>query len=418
MKKRWLALFITCSLVSNVSAMTMTDALRDGAEYNLSNKITQEQIRSAQYKIEETYASYWPQVNLIGKTRSTDRGYGEYYQRDDDESAMINIAVQYTILDLSRGPQVDAAKKAYEAAKWNERIQEEKLKFDIIKAYLNVLSKKRTVEVTEGYLHDVVILANKLRSRVSGGLSPESDSIRAQASLDEAETQKENALKSLEDAKVFLASLIGTDQEISDSFNENSIKNLSYVVDDLRLNQENLLLKMLSTQIEQKRNEADSVKKNDYPKVQILGNYKDHFSQNVQSPDTQYFIQVSMPIFDGFLNRNKEYDSLSQLKLSEYNYESALRDLHRNFSALKLSLIKEENIWRLNKKTVEKSLKTLSLYNSEFTLGVRPLSDIITAHKDLFNAQKALVESKYNYCTYIAAIYNLYGETDHSLTKI
>lgn len=406
---------ILFSVSFNVSALTISDAVKNGLQYNLAVKMSEAQRDTAEFKLGESYASYWPQVNLIGKTRTKDYNEGPYYIRDDDEANMLNIAAQYTLVDLARSEQVNSAKHALEAADWNNKIQSEKLTFDIIKASLGVWKSQRELVITTDYLNSIKSLTDKVNARVNGGLSPDSDAIRALATLDDARTRKENVEKELSNSQNFLASMIGVEDKLTLPISEMTENRIPDVINKQQPEQVNLLLKMMDAQSAQKRSEYEFVKKDDYPKVQVISNYKKRFNTTVQSPDTQVYVQVSMPIFNGFMTTNKIGAAATEIQLADYKRETALRDLHRNFTSLKVSMQKEMIAWKYNKGAIDKSEKTLRLYQDEFVSGDRTLSDIISAQRELFNARKTLLESRYNFNTYISAVFNLYGSTIDSI---
>ncbi|WP_273793879.1 TolC family protein [Brucella anthropi] len=414
---RSLAYMVSISLfclASSASAMTLKEAIQDGLKYNTTGKIADEQSNAAKYKVDQAYASYWPQVNLIGKSKTNDRGYGASYQPDDDEAGMLTFAFQYTLIDLTRDRQIAAAQNAYNAAKWNFKIQQEKLTFEIIKAYLDVWRKAKTKLITDDYVRSVEKLAKKVQARVNGGLSEASDSVRAMAALDEAKTRQEDADKSLEDAQLSFNSLIGEKVNIKDNFDENKKPIIPKFPATPDLYENSFVIKMLSEKMKQKKEEYEYAKKDPFPKLQLLGNYKQRFEDS-DAPSSQFYLQFNMPLMDGGLSRSKTNEARSMKNISEYQLQSGIRDLNKNFSILKITVEKENRIWDLNRASIQKAAKTLELYEKEFVLGNRPLSDIISAQRDVYTARTSLTNSKYNFDSSISAIYNLYGDTIKSI---
>jgi len=414
---RYVTYFLSASLLCmpvSVSAKSLKDAILDGISYNTSGKIADEQSNAAKYKVDQAYSSYWPQVNLIGKTKTNDRGYGATYSRDDDETSMLTFAFQYTLIDLTRDRQIAAAHNAYNAAKWNAKLQQEKLAFEIIKAYLDVWRKQKTKSITGEYVKSVEKLAGKVQARVDGGLSEASDSVRAMAALDEARTRMEDADKSLEDARVTLSAMIGQTYTINEKFDENAKPSVPKFPATPELYENSFVIKMLSEKAKQKKEEYEYARKDPFPKLQLLGNYKERFEDS-DAPSSQFFLQFSMPLMDGGLSRGKTNEARSMKNISEYQLQSGVRDLNKNFSILKLTLEKESRIWGLNKSSVGKASKTLDLYDKEFIMGNRPLSDIISAQRELYNARLSLLNSRYNFNSSISAIYNLFGDTASSI---
>ncbi|KAB8312334.1 TolC family protein [Erwinia endophytica] len=395
----------------NSNAMTIEEAIKSGIDYNLNIKMSETEKEISHYKVEESYASYWPQVTLTGKSRTSDHRYSDEYVRDDDESAMLNFGAQYTILDLARYEQVNAAKSALDVQTWGYKIDKEKLTFQIIKAYIDVWRKKRTLEIGKEYLNQVTGLTEKVKLRVEGGLSPSSDLVRSEASVDDAKTRLENAEKDFVNAKINLSSLIGRNDDISTMFNENSHPVVPKFISNNELEHINLLLKQLDSDIQQKQYEYQFTRKSDYPKVQFLANYKQR-NQSVDSPDLQFYIQVTVPIFTGFMSTNKINEAAADVRLSNYKRESALRDLNKNYNSTKSSIEKEVSIWELNNNAIINSRRTLELYQNEFNLGSRPLSDIIDAQRELQVSLIDMVDAKANFYDYVAAAYNLCGDTD------
>ena len=122
-----------------------------------------------------------------------------------------------------------------------------------------------------------------------------------------------------------------------------------------------------------------------------------------------------MPLFDGGGIRNRANELGSQMKISEYKMQTALRELNRNYSEVKSTLEREVELQKIYIETKNNAQKNITLYESEFVLGMRPLSDLISAHRELLTANLSMTNSRMSYYVNLAAMYNLYGDTKEAI---
>jgi len=72
----------------------------------------------------------------------------------------------------------------------------------------------------------------------------------------------------------------------------------------------------------------------------------------------------------------------------------------------------------IDKVSAEQAKKTLDIYQSEFSLGNRPLTDLINAQKDLLNVNIDILSDKMNAYLAVLSLYNLNGDTMSGLNQI
>ena len=68
--------------------------------------------------------------------------------------------------------------------------------------------------------------------------------------------------------------------------------------------------------------------------------------------------------------------------------------------------------------SAEQAKKTLNIYQSEFSLGSRPLTDLINAQKDLLNVKIDILNDKMNAYLAVLSLYNLNGDTMSGLNQL
>ncbi|EDN4788859.1 TolC family protein, partial [Salmonella enterica subsp. enterica] len=262
------------------------------------------------------------------------------------------------------------------------------------------------------YLDSVTELTQKVRARVNGGVSQESDYLRAKVTLDDAKVRYETADKELKEAKIRISYLIGEEIETTEKYTkklivptfikENEVMSLSPVI------------KMLLKDKNIKETGYRAAVREALPKLSVTGTYKEHFRKTV-SPDTQIYFQITMPLFDGGLISNKSKEAAAQVRISEYKVQNAKRELNRNYSEIRSTIEKEVKLQKVFKENQMNAKKNILLYMAEFNLGTRPLSDLIAAQRELLTANLAEIDSRMNYYVSLAGMYNLYGNTIDSL---
>lgn len=405
-------LFTILLFSANTLASSLTDIIDKGLEYSLENRISDEEKLVSEYKLKQSLASYWPSVELSAKSKTINRGESNNYIRDEDENAMLNFSVRYTLLDLARDSQSESARLSVAGRELSSKIQKEKNTFDIIKTYFNVWKKEQDKINIKKYLDSATVLTQRVKARVNGGLSQESDYIRAKVALDEARARHENIEKELKEGIIRLNALVGENISVTEKHNR------PLTVPDFIKENEVIaispLLKMLKTEMDIRKYEYKSALREHLPKLQIVGSYKEHFKKTT-SPDMQIYLQVTMPLFDGGGINNRANEFGSQMKISEYKMQTALRELNRHYSEVKSTLEREVELQKIYNETRMNSQKNIALYESEFMLGTRPLSDLISAHRELLTANLSMTDSRMNYYVNLAAMYNLYGDTKEAI---
>ncbi|ECF2367713.1 TPA: TolC family protein [Salmonella enterica] len=393
-------------------ANELAKIINKGLLYSIENKISDTETEITEYKKNQTAASYWPSLDLTAKSRTVNRGDSIDYIRDEDEDSMFNVNLRYTILDLARDSDYEATEISFKNAVLKNKIQKEKTIFNIINSYFNLWEKKKNKYYIKEYLDTINNLANKVKLRVNGGLSTESDYIRAKVTQDDARVRYENADKELNEARIRLSYLIGENVDIVNNY-EKSLK-LPAFISENEVFSISPVIKMLKKDMEIKEYGYQSAARERLPKLYIQGTYKEHFKKT-KSPDTQVYLQLTIPVFDGGLITNKSKEAAAQIRVSEYKLQNAQRELKKNYGEIRSTIEKEFKLQNIYLDNTNNAKKNIKLYDAEFTLGTRPLSDLISAQRELLTANLSETSSIKNYYIALAGIYNLYGNTIQSL---
>ncbi|WP_345831205.1 TolC family protein [Erwinia sp. HDF1-3R] len=415
MKKKLCLFLFFCPFFCK--ALSLTDTIKYGLDYSIQLKISNAKKEKAEAILGEAYSSYWPQVSLVGKSKDEVKFAGSNYYRGDDESAMLTVATQYTLIDLARGEKVKAAKYNQDEEEWDRRAKIEKAKFDITKSYLDIWKKKNEENVLESDYSSLSSLVNKVHARVDAGMSQESDMLRAKVAADETRNKLDNVRKELGNAEIQLSSLTGLALSKNDVYDVSNINITNIKITKRDIIKYSPALKVLSTRVEQKRIEYNAIKKDDYPKVNAIANYKEHF-RNVVSPDMQFFVQVSMPLFNGFNSTNKRKAAISELEINKLTLSMAEKDLVKNYETLLNSFDRERKAWEMLKTNAVNSKKVKEQFYNEFPLGIKGIEDLITAERSETDAELRLIDSQYNIYLYYLAIFHLNGNTDEAILNI
>ncbi|EAQ6131905.1 TolC family protein [Salmonella enterica] len=393
-------------------ADSLRDIIEKGVRYSMDNKISVTETDISEYKKYQTSATYWPTIDISAKTKTINHGAAIDYIRDEDEDSMINLNLRYTLLDLARDSDYEASKLSVVGTQLSGKIKKEKVVFNIISAYFNLWEKEQNNNYIKQYLDSVTDLSNKVQARVKGGLSPESDYLRAKVMLDDARIRYENSGNALNEAKIRLNYLIGESVVITDTYNKRV--QMPEFIDENKVISISPVMKMLQTDIEVKEKGYRSAVMERLPKLYVQGSYKEHF-KNTTSPDTQIYLQLTVPLFDGGIITYKSKEAAARKRISEYKLINAKRELNKNYGEIRSTIEKEYKLQKVFTENTSNAKKNILLYNSEFVLGTRPLSDLISAERELLTAHLSETESKRNYYISLAGMFNLYGNTIASL---
>lgn len=406
------SLLFCVSIVRAEPPISLHQAIDMAQDYNIDVKKASFEKYASHARVDQAYSAYWPKVDMVAKSDNQRIKQSPDYRTSSDQQSQISAALLYTLYDFgARSAEVDAAKYSLEGTVVKEALQKEVLIYDAFKAFVQYDFAQLNYGLAEKYLVNVTKLHTLITQRVEAGYSAQSDKVRGELALSEATARVKTALQGLTDSRIELSNAIGLNPEKIDSLLARPFQtNLDVNDITLQSNVNNPSIKIMLSNARMYESKIASIKAERYPKIQIVGTYRHNFNRE-NFPGSEAYIQVVVPLTDGGMLRSRVRESVNNHQVAKLTLQQAHRDLdkrQRDFINIYQSA-RDKLI--IDQKSAEQAKRTLDIYQAEFSLGSRPLTDLINAQKDLLKVDIDILNDKINAYLSVLSLYNLNGDT-------
>lgn len=340
---------------------------------------------------------YFPRVDWQTKV-----GPSKDLQTGDTEQGDSAITVTQKLYQFGGiRDSVESAELSFEGAqKQHLRVQEE-IAALAINAYLALLQAEELKRVQEGSLDFYKKLLNSFQERYIAGISSKADAKKVEVSLRDTQAQLIQQNEQLTTTRNLLENII-----------YQPVNAVEHNVDVLRVNlpdtieeayaramESNTNIQALKLQIAAKRKSVEAARADYYPSLGYRMQLKNEF-QKMDKIDnfTQTFdaqLTVGWTLFEGFSTRhkiNKQKAGLRRLVATQKGIELEIKNVLTDaINAYEASAAEHE----LAKDAFDSSVNLMSLYLSEFDLGIRTLLDLITAREGQTSAAIREVNARF-----------------------
>jgi outer membrane protein TolC len=280
---------------------------------------------------------------------------------------------------------------------------------DLVVRSNELLTAEDLLKVSEKRVERVLEGLRQARTRLELGDIPKSVVLSAQVLLSTVQLEKVEAQKAVALAATRLSSLIGAKShlhviipEVVSTYDELPLQTLVEKAVDGRpdLAQSREFIRIA-------REEAELVRRNGHPDVDITGSYTQYSDDDLFAPETQIGINLRWPFFQGGLVKLQTKESLSRVRQSEEAYGTQLDAATLEVEEALLNL----RALNAQKKLVDDNLVTAMenhrLAKARFDLGAAIGLEVLRAEEDLAEAEN--LEVKYRYDTRTAQADLLYS---------
>ncbi len=112
-------------------------------------------------------------------------------------------------------------------------------------------------------------------------------------------------------------------------------------------------------------------------------------------------LNLSVPIFNRFENRNTLAKSRNATRYATLSYDEASKDLYQTIESLHTNAQNAAAMYTVSQRKLEAIEKSLALVTKQYEVGAKSIIDLLTEQKDMSDSSQEYVESKYT------LIYNL-----------
>lgn len=355
--------------------------------------------RSQAEMIDAAKSGYYPQVSLTMQ--------GSHVSYKDRHSVSPKITAQQMVYDFGKvRSQVDFAKSEEAKQKANVLAQIDDLIKQTGNVFIELNRLQQVEEKTKLLIKSMTSIVNLASSRSVSGLATKSDTVQATSRLIASEATLLTVQTEIKNSRVRLKTLLGSSFQYS-NLQPISEQLLNDAVFDLNVNPKNIPAIMIAkaNQITAK-SQIDGANAEMYPTISVVGSsektvYGNNPSTGLNKGSYNYIgLSVSQSLFTGGGRSARIRSAKQLLDSANFTIENALLDLNDQLQSLR-ELIEgskqQLSVLALRKITIN---ETRTLYEDQYTLGTRPLLDLLNAEQEVYQVELEQINAQYDLWKY------------------
>ena len=419
MKKILILIILTLLNFSNVSAVTLYEALNQAYQNNIQLNAERENIKVSEEDINISKADYKPSLTLSGSkskentNKLTNQSGGDAAISDVDPFTT-SIKLEQTILDFGRGLELEKNITGLDLAKAKLIKIEQNILHSAIETYSNLILTREKLDINRKNLNLIKRQVENGKVKLDRGQINITDFAQLESSLAGAQAQFTQAKSDLLIAKLTYENIIGKIANPNQlKKNSNAIvsipKTLNEAVDLSKQN--NPDIKIAKFDLEQSEKDVEISESDLKPtaSLSLERSYADDTSSTIDEREKDILkATVSWPFYSGgkkrsTINKNSNLTNRKRLLLDD-----VVKTNETNVASAWLSL--ESSKGFLN--SVKAQVRAAQIANdgiaAEYERGSRTALDVSQSNALLLSAQISLASSEKNY---LMAQYNLLKAT-------
>ncbi|RZK49721.1 MAG: TolC family protein [Pedobacter sp.] len=269
--------------------------------------------------------------------------------------------------------------------------------YDIVRQNQLVISADSSIDVSTMRLH----LANQ---KLELGKGSKLDVLAAQVDYNTDTTnylQQKNLLRQYKiRLNQLLVRALDTDFEVINQLTIDANLKLGKLVNQATALNPNLQAAFIQKKISELT--LKEIKGNRYPRIGVNGGYEHSqstsptgFNTEFKADGLTYGITASLPIFNGFLQRQNERNARIAIESSELNYEKTKLDLISQLSTVYQNYFTYLSLLQLEAKNLEIAKQSLNITVEKYRLGSIPPLELREAQRNAINAETRYIETQF-----------------------
>ena len=415
MKKISILICLTLLNFSNVSAVTLFDALNQTYQNNIQLNAERENIKVSEQDIKISEADYKPSLTLSGSksienTNTLKNQNGGTATKNDVDPFTTSIKLEQTILDYGRDLTLEKNITALDLARAKLTKKEQEVLHDAINAFTNSILAREKLSINSKNLNLLIRQVENDKIRRDRGQITNTDVAQSEASLAGAQAQFAKSKSDLLISKLNYENIIGkTDNPNTLKKSSNAIvnipKTLSEAVNLSKQNNPDILIAKLDLEMSEKDISIAESDLKPTASVSLEKSYTDDLSSTIGERDKDILkAAVSWPFYSGGKKKYKISKNTNLTTRKRLLLDHTVRTNETNVASAWSSLQSSKSF--LN--SVKVQLKSSQIANegiaAEYERGSRTTLDVIQSNSLLLSAQLSLVNSERDY---LMAQYNL-----------
>lgn len=413
MNHRIIRLCIPALIAWSISAAAEEWTFRQCVDYARTNNISLQQSRlvseTAGLSLEEAKAQWEPTLDFT--TRHT-VGNSPWSESDKNTyNGTIGFNAAWTAYDGgARSAQIKRSRLDTQIASLETDDVMRTLETDLLRAYLNILYCKESIEIYREAVKLSDVQAERCRQLMEAGRVSRVDYAQLQAQAEQQRYNLSNATGTYDtrrmelkrllelgiDTDLRLAPVVWTDSQVTDSLPPIAESYTLALHTDKKL--EALRLQRDATALD-----VDIANAQRRPNIAITAGVGTNYfapgeavgTQLKQSLNEQIGVALSLPITDG----KKAKTAITKAKIQQLNAaldeEARRNDIAQNVEAAYIDLRATQSRFAAAKEQLESARLSAELVDEQFSLGLVNTVELLTAHNNLIEAQHTLLQSRF-----------------------
>ena len=415
MKKILILVSLTLLNFSNVSAVTLYDALNQTYKNNIQLNAERENLKASEQDVNISKADYMPSLTLSGSKSQEDTNKltnrnGTNATITDVDPFTTSIKLEQTLIDFGRGLELKKSKAGLDLAKARLIKKEQDVLHSAIDAFSNLILAREKHDINEKNLNLLNRQVENDKIRLDRGQITITDLAQSESSFAGAKAQFTQAKNELLIAKLTYENVIGKISDVDKL--EKSLNSFVNVPNSLNeainlSKQNNPDIKIAKFDLTKSEKDL-SISKSDLAPTATLSlerSYADDVSSSIDEREKDILkATVSWPFYSGgkklsTIKKNSNLTSRKRLLLDD-----AVRTNETNIASAWSSLESSEGFLNSVKAQVRAAQIANDGIAAEYERGSRTTLDVIQSNALLLSAQISLASSEKNY---LMAQYNL-----------
>jgi outer membrane protein len=403
-------LFTAKLSASDVMELTLLEANEMALESNHDIRSAAESVRQGELLKKQAVTVLFPKLTATA-------GYLDLKYPDGTGSDGSNWGIDLN-QTVYNGGRVWVAKRGAEytlnAAIWGLEFAHQSVLMDLIARSNELLTAEDLLKVSEKRVERVQEQLRQAEARVDLGDMPRTSVLAAQVALSSVQLEKVEAEMDVALARTRLSKLIGADRAVRVEVPEPVViyeeLPLQTLISQAVTDRPDLAQGRELVRISQE--EAELVRRNGHPDVDITGSYTQYSDDDTFAPESQIGINMTWPFFQGGLVKLQTQESLSRARQSEETYgkqvDAATLKVEEAWLILRTLQAQEQ----LVADNLDTAMENHRLAKTRFSLGAGNSLEILDAEEDLAEAENLQVNYKYNTRTARAGLMYSIGVLD------
>jgi outer membrane protein TolC len=308
-------------------------------------------------------------------------------------------ALRQTILDLSLWSEIKASQARIREARQRAEVVREEAQYAVLQLYLQVLEAGSRVTASEARVKTAAAVRDQTADRVQSGTSAKLDLERAEAELADEQVRATQARRERDVLKTLLARTIGVETEIQ-ALAEPPVRDRIMTAEEAiaQAVQDRPELKTLSVSREVNREEAESARRQRWPKLGVSGDFGALGAGPNQAIGTWAVgASLTVPLWtSGRIESDIRAAGIRAQKIDQQVRDVKLRivqearQAHTELEAAREAL-------RSAQKSSASSRETLELTRLRVTAGLATSLDTVVAQGRLAQAEDQEIRTRYQF---------------------